>query len=268
MQFQLIRSKEHIPLKKEKNLHTWIGVFIVIFITFATGYLTEFDVKKAVLAMPGIFKFIATDFLPPDITAAPKFMSSLMDTFYMAFISTITGALISLILALLCASPTSPNRAVEFIIRAFASALRNIPSLAWTIILVPAFGIGKTVGLMALLIGAIGSMTRFFTETIEEVDLGNIEAIRSVGGSYWQVLKSGVLPQCYPGLIAWTLYNFELGIRASTIIGMVGGGGIGFFIQSTIKLFQYDQAMMAVIVVAVVVLIVEAASKKIREQIM
>jgi len=268
MQFQLIRTKELIPLKKENDLRTWLFVVGVIFITLVTGYITEFDVKKAILALPGIFSFIAEDFLPPDITAVPKFMESLMDTFYMAFISTTTGAVISLVLALLCASPTSPNNVVEFSIRAFASSLRNIPSLAWTIMLVPAFGIGKTVGLMALLIGAIGSMTRFFTETIEEIDMGNIEALRSVGGSYWQVLKCGVLPQCYPGLIAWTLYNFELGIRASTIIGMVGGGGIGFYIQSTIKLFQYDQAMMAVLVVAVVVLIAEATSKKIREQIM
>lgn len=268
MQFESIRSKEFIPLKKEKSFYTWAVVFIVILITLFTAYLTEFDVKKAFLAIPGILNFITTDFLPPDITSVPNFMSSLLDTFYMAFISTVTAAIISLVLSLLCAEPTSPNKVIEVVIRALASALRNIPSLAWTIILVPAFGIGKTVGLMALFIGALGSMIRFFTETIEEIDLGGMEAIRSVGGNYWQVVKNGVLPQCYPGIISWTLYNFELGIRASTIIGMVGGGGIGFFIQSSMKLFQYDKAMMAVIVVAVVVLIAESISKKIRELIM
>lgn len=268
MHLQSVRSKDFIPLRKEKNYYTWVGVSIVFLTTLFTAYLTEFDVKKAFLAMPGILNFIATDFLPPDITAVPNFMPSLLDTFYMAFISTVTASAIGLILSLLCAAPTSPNKLIEVIIRALASALRNIPSLAWTIILVPAFGIGKTVGLMALFIGALGSMIRFFTETIEEIDLGGLEAIRSVGGNYWQVLKNGVLPQCYPGIISWILYNFELGIRASTIIGMVGGGGIGFFIQSSIKLFQYDQAMMAVIVVAVVVLISESISKKIRELIM
>lgn len=263
-----ILSKEIIPLKKEKNYTTLAGFLLVIGITIFTAYTTKFSVGRAIKAMPGIFQFIVTDFLPPDIKVVPNFMSDLMDTFYMAYISTIVSAVIGLVLALLCAAPTSPNRLIEVIIRAIASALRNIPTLAWTIILVPAFGIGKAVGLIALTLGAIGSMVRFFTETIEEIDMGNIEAIRSVGGSYWQILVNGVLPQCWPGIIAWTLYNFELGIRSSTIIGMVGGGGIGFFIQSSIKLFQYDKAMMAVIVVAIVVLIAESLSKKIRELIM
>ena len=259
---------EYIPLKKEKSLYTWAGVLLTLFTAVITGYMTEFDIKEAFITLPGVLNFISTDFLPPEIKAVPDFLPSLLDTFYMAIISTVTGAAISLVLALLCAAPTTPHPAVKLVIRAAASCLRNIPALAWTIIFVPAFGIGKTVGLMALTLGSMGTMIRFFAETIEEIDMGGIEAVRSAGGSYWQVLKSGVLPQCFPGIISWSLYNLELDIRASTIIGMVGGGGIGFFIQFTIKLFRYEQATMAIIAVAVLVLLTETISRKIRERIL
>lgn len=257
-----------IPLKKEKSFYTWAGIFLVIMTALVTGWISEFSVPEAIKALPGVMSFLFTDFLPPAAAALPNIAGPLLDTICMAVISTLTAAVISLFLALLCAAPTAPHIVFKVSIRAFASFLRNIPALAWTMILVPAFGIGKFVGVIALTIGSIGSMIRFFTETIEEIDTGKIEAIRSTGGSYWQILKSGVLTQCMPGVVSWTLYSFELDIRASTIIGMVGGGGIGLFIQSSIKLFRYDHAAMAILVVALFVLLIEYITKKTREVIL
>ena len=258
----------NIPLRQEKSFYTWAGLFLVVSTAVFTGYLTQFNAIEAVTVIPGILNFIFTDFLPPAFQSLPEVVGPLLDTVYMAIISTLTGAVISIVLALLCATITTPHPVIKVGIRAFASLLRNIPALAWTIVLVPGFGIGKTVGLIALLINAVGHLTRSFTETIEEIDRGGIEAIRATGGSYWQVLKNGVLPQCTPGLISWTLYNLELDIRSSTIIGMVGGGGIGFFIQFNIKLFRYNYATMAIIAVAISVLLIEYLSKKIRERLL
>jgi phosphonate transport system permease protein len=257
-----------IPLKKQRSLLTWLGLAAVVTATILTGYASSFSIPEAVLAIPGILKFIFTDFLPPNFAALPQILNPLLDTLAMAVVSTVMASLLSLILAFLCAAPTTPHPAVRVVIRGFASCLRNIPSLAWVMILVPAFGIGKFVGVLALIIGSLGSMTRFFAETIEEVDKDKLEAIRATGGTYWQVLKNGVIPQCTSGFIAWILYNFELDVRASAIIGMVGGGGIGFFIQFSLKLFRYADAAMGIAVVAVVVLLIEWASKKIREAIL
>jgi len=260
-------QSEYLPLKKEKRLITWMGVAAVTFTALVTGCISEFNVLEAFRVIPGVLNFIFTDFLPPAVKSVPELWPSLLDTIYMAIISTITGAVISLIFALLCADTTAPHPLLKVTVRALASVFRNIPELAWTIILVPAFGIGKTVGLMALLIGSVGSMTRFFTESIEEINQSGIEAVRAVGGSYWLVLKSGVIPQCIPALVAWTLYNLELNVRSSTVIGMVGGGGIGFYILFTIKLFRYDHAAMAILAIAVVVILIELLSKNIRERI-
>ena len=275
----------HIPLRAEKLFYTWIGIVLVIVAAVVTGIASKFDPEEAVTVLPGVFDFIVTDFLPPAPKAIPSIIEPLLDTMYMAVVSTVSGAFLSLFLALLCASPTAPHPLARTAIRAFCSLLRNIPSLAWALILVPAFGIGKLVGLIALFIGSIGTMTRFFTEAIEdkagpddpartqpdhaeaieEIDRGGMEAIRSTGGSYWQTLYCGVIPQVTPSLVSWTLYNLELNIRSSTVIGMVGGGGIGLYIQSTVKLFRYDYAAMAILMVAVLVVLLEYLSKKIRE---
>lgn len=257
-----------IPLKKEKSFYTWAGVVLTAVAVWMTGIVAEFNLWDALKALPGVAHFLWTDFLPPNPKAIPNMIPPLLDTICMAIISTVTSAVLGLILALLCAEPTTPHPAVRIGIRAFASILRNIPGAAWALLLVPAFGIGKFVGVLALTIGSLGGIIRFFTETVEEIDRGGIEAIKAAGGSYWQILRGGVFPQCTPGLIAWTLYNMELDIRASTIIGMMGGGGIGLFIQSSIKLFRYDHAMMAIAIVTCFVLLFEIASKKIREEIL
>lgn len=257
----------YIRLNNEKSLYTWAGIFLVLLTTALTGVFSKFDLKEAIIAMPGLVNFIMTDFLPPAYSEIGNIASPLLDTMYMAIISTLSATVCSVVLAVMCAAPTTPHPSIKTAIRAFVSLLRNIPALAWTLILVPAFGIGKFVGLLALFIGSVGTLTRYFAESIEEINQGGIEAIRSVGGSYWQTLKCGVFPQCYPGMVSWTLYNLELNIRASTIIGMVGGGGIGMYIQSKIKLFRYDYAMMAILLVAVSVLVLEFASKKIRSRL-
>lgn len=258
----------YIRLNQGKSLYTWAGIVLILLSTAVTGVFSKFDLKEAVNAVPGLFNFIMTDFLPPAVSEIKNIAGPLLDTMYMAVIATVSATVCSLILAVLCAAPTTPNPLVKTAIRAVVSLLRNIPDLAWALILVPAFGIGKFVGLLALFIGSLGTLTRYFAETIEEINQGGIEAIRSVGGSYWQTLKCGVFPQCFPGLVSWTLYNLELNIRASTIIGMVGGGGIGLYIQSTIKLFRYNYAMMAILLIAVSVLILEFASKKIRSHLL
>jgi phosphonate transport system permease protein len=256
-----------IRLTKEKQWYTWLAIASVLVLTLFTATTSQFNIWELFLATPGILDFIFSDFFPPAIEALPSIWEPLLDTVFMSIVATISGALLSLLLALACARPTCRWRTVQLTTRALVSLLRNIPSIAWALILVPAFGIGKFVGVFALLISSIGSMTRFFAESIEEINLEGIEALRATGASYWQVIKHAVLPQCMPQLISWTLYNLELNIRASAIIGMVGGGGIGMYIQSTIKLFRYDYAAMAILLVAVSVILLEYGSNKIREKI-
>src|SRR5206468_4361101 len=107
------------------------------------------------------------------------------------------------------------------------------------IILVAAYGLGPLVGTLALVISALGNLIRAYAEVLEEIDMAQVEAVRATGAKYLQVLAQAVWPQFWTGFIAWSLYQLELNIRSSTIIGMVGGGGLGFVIQNGLKLFQF-----------------------------
>ncbi|WP_307208434.1 phosphonate ABC transporter, permease protein PhnE [Paenibacillus harenae] len=212
-------------------------------------------------------RFLFVDLMPPDTDKLPGLIGPALDTIYMSFVAMVIGALVASVLSIFAAATTSPHPVFQVGMRAFSAMLRNVPVIIWTILLVASFGLGKLVGTLSLIIVSIGMLVRCFAESLEEIDMGQVEALRSVGASYWQVITQAVLPQFLPSLIGWALFNLEVNVRASTIVGMVGGGGLGFTIQSGLKLFQYKEVSMAVLLVLAIVLATEFLTNRIRERI-
>ena len=271
-QWSVFNSKTRVvkkleAVKRKKRLQTWGIILFIIGLSIWSAIGTDFTFYEIFAGTGLITQFIFLDLLPPDFAATGSLLQALLETIYMGFVGMVVGAFISLFLSFLAASTTTPHPAIQMIVRAFTSILRNIPGLIWALILVAAYGIGTTVGTLSLIISSIGFLTRVFADNLEEIDLGKIEALKASGASYFQVLMQGVFPQFYPGFVAWSLYKLELNIRASTIIGMVGGGGIGFAIQKSIKLFQYKEVSMAILLVLVLILGTELITRKIRERI-
>ena len=254
-------------VKKEKKLQAWGIVILIIALTIWSAIGTDFTFYEVFAGTGLITKFIFLDLLPPEPAASVSLIGALLETVYMGFVAMVIGAFISLFLAFLAATTTTPHPLVQMVVRASTSILRNIPGLIWALILVAAYGIGTTVGTLSLIISSVGFLTRVFADSLEEIDPAKIEALKSSGANYFQILMQGVFPQFFPGFIAWSLYKLELNIRASTIIGMVGGGGIGFAIQKSIKLFQYKEVSMAILLVLVLILCTELLTRKIREKI-
>ncbi|WP_089739422.1 phosphonate ABC transporter, permease protein PhnE [Gracilibacillus ureilyticus] len=254
-------------LKKRKRLQILLLFFFVTGLTIWSAIGTNFSFYEVFSGFGLISNFVFLDLLPPDIAASGTLLEAILETLYMGFVGMVVGALIALVLSFLAASTTTPHPVVQVIVRAFTSIMRNIPGLIWALILVASYGIGVTVGTLSLILGSVGFLTRVFADTLEEIDTGKIEALHATGSSYFQILAQGVFPQFFPGFIAWSLYNLELNIRASTIIGMVGGGGIGFAIQKGIKLFQYKEVSMAIVLVLILILSTEFLTSKIRERI-
>ncbi|WP_231686991.1 ABC transporter permease subunit [Bacillus sp. JCM 19034] len=160
-----------------------------------------------------------------------------------------------------------PHPAVQIFMRGFSSLFRNIPVFIWAILLTASFGLGVLVGTLSLVIVSVGALTRAFAEVLEEIDMGQLEAVKATGANYFQAIAQGVIPQFLPGFFGWSLYMLEINVRASTIIGMVGGGGLGFVIQSNIKLFQYGEVCMGIILILAIVLLTEWITNQIRERI-
>jgi phosphonate ABC transporter permease subunit PhnE len=156
---------------------------------------------------------------------------------------------------------------IYYIMRTILNALRSIDPLIMAIIFAIWVSIGPFAGVLALTLHSIAAMGKLYSEQVESIDPGPIEAITATGATRLQTIVYGVVPQIVPPYIAFTLYRWDINVRMSIIIGFVGGGGIGFILQQWINLLQYRQAGVAVLAIAIVVSVLDYASAQARERI-
>jgi phosphonate ABC transporter permease subunit PhnE len=152
--------------------------------------------------------------------------------------------------------------------RTILNTLRSIEPLIMGLVFVIWVGIGPFAGVLALTLHSIASLGKLYSEQIENIDGGPIEAIQSTGANRLQMIMYAVVPQIIPPYIAFTMYRWDINVRMSTIIGFVGGGGVGFLLQQQINLLRYRDAGVAVLAIAIVVSILDYASASIRERVM
>ncbi len=157
--------------------------------------------------------------------------------------------------------------AVYFGMRTFMSIVRSVPTLFWGILFVTSIGLGPFPGVLAIALFSLGLMSKLFSEAIEAIEWGQVEALTATGANPPQVLIHGVLPQVLPYMIAHLLYTFEVNVHSATILGLIGGGGVGFLFSQYIEQFQYSQEAMVIIVVVVMTMAIDYSSAAIRRRI-
>jgi phosphonate transport system permease protein len=188
-------------------------------------------------------------------------------TFDTALLGTTFALLFSLVLAPLAARNMTPNRVVYELSRVVIGVTRAIPDLIWALLFVTAVGLGPFPGVLALAVHSVGTLGKLFAETIEDMDMGPVDALRISGASRTQVFLHAVLPGGSPTFVSLTLYRFDVNFRSSLVLGFVGAGGIGFLIFNSMQLFQYREVAMELLVVLVLVLVVERLSSLLRARI-
>lgn len=240
----------------------------LIFVAFALAlaYL-EVNPSDILSSFPEFTIFFVNKFLPPDFTNFAHYLPYAIQTVLFAVVGTYLSTFLALLMGILMSEAVNPFAPLRWLVRAFASLMRNIPVLVWASLFVYAFGVGNIVGLLALTVSSLGFLARSYGESLTEVSGHVYEALAATGASRLQILWHGLMPAFMPAFINWTLYSFELNIRASTILGMVGAGGIGVQIQTAIRLFKYQEALAIMIIVIVIVLITEFATNKLRSMI-
>ena len=140
---------------------------------------------------------------------------------------------------------------VYYVSRAILNVVRSIEPLIWAIIFVIVVGLGPFAGILALTLHSIAALGKLYSESIESIDNGPIEAIQATGGNWIQMVMFAVVPQIIPPYVSFTIYRWDINIRMSTIIGFVGGGGIGFLLAQWIRLLDYRAAGIAVWFIAI-----------------
>ena len=196
-------------------------------------------------------------------TVIIKIIESIEIAFWASFISII----LSIPLAYYSAKNYAPNKIIYFFSRSSVSALRAIPELISVLFMVLAFGFGPAAGIMALGLHSAGFLGKFFAEDIENADKGPQEALIALGASKWRILKLAVLPQVMPQYVAYMLYILDRNLRMATVIGLVGGGGIGQELKGRFDLFEYGHVTTIIIVIFIVVFIFDQISAKLRSKL-
>jgi phosphonate transport system permease protein len=263
----VVRGKIMLASQESRRaLLVFLGVLMGLF-GISTGF-TRFNPFEALSAQSEFWRFIFVDFVPPYMGKWEALAGAVLQTLCMALSATGVSAALSVVMSFLGTPAICPFWPVNALVRGCASVLRNIPSLVWAFILVAAFGIGAAVGVLALIIATVGSLTRYFIETLDEVAEEHMEALRSTGASVLPVITQAILPAAMPSFVAWFLYCVELNVRASTILGMVGAGGVGLLMMGYIKQYNYPAASTAILAVAVVIIGVNILTDFIRKEIL
>ena len=197
----------------------------------------------------------------------PKYLKLLFETFNMALLATIIGSTLALFLSFLAAKNTSPNSLVFFTIRRILEFFRGVPEIIFAILFVWVLGIGPLAGIIAMTLHTTGSLGKLFSEVHENSNDKPIDALKASGGNWLSEMKFGLLPQVLPNLISYVLLRFEINIRASTILGFVGAGGIGQELYLVINFNYYEEVSAIILLIILTVVSIDLFSGYLRKNI-
>jgi phosphonate transport system permease protein len=231
----------------------------------AAAYVNLLDIATLARGVPAILAIMRESF-PPDFSNALSWWKPLIDTLAMSIAGTAVAVFLSFPLAFLAARNTSPHPIVFYCARTVLNGLRSVPELIMGITFVAAVGFGALPGVLALGLHSVGMVGKFFAEAIEHVDEAPVEAAHSTGATSLQVLYHAVLPQVLPQFAAVAIYRWEYNFRASTVMGMVGAGGIGFELMSSLRILQYNQVSAIMLIILFMVVIVDWFSGQLRRK--
>ena len=273
MAINLIADEKEISineiLKKERNGRlnkNSITLIISVIILLSFWQSGMFDGHRLSEGLPAIGVLIS-EMIPPNFARWQSWVIPMIETITMSVAGTAIAILLSLPIALLASPKTTPNLIVYYIARLFLNTCRAIPELIMGIIFVAAVGFGMLPGVLALGLHSIGMVGKFLSEAIEHAHPAPIEAAEAVGGTKLQVIAHGILPQVLPQFGDVTMYRWEYNFRQSTVMGMVGAGGIGTELVGSLRIMDYPQVSAILIVILISVTIVDGLSNILRRKV-
>ena len=206
-------------------------------------------------------------FLNPDFSYIPKIVGPMILTIKMSVVGTVAGVILAVPFAFLATTVVTKNSILTGIIRFFLDVIRTIPNLLLAALLVAVIGIGEFTGVMTIAVFTFGMVSQLIYETIETIDYGPIEAAESIGANKVQTAVWSVFPQILNQIASYTFYALEINVRASTVLGYVGAGGIGVILNSSLALLRYDRVSVIILMILIVVIIVDGLSEAIRRRL-
>ncbi len=257
-------------LEWTQTLRGWFVAVFIQFTFFAGWLITELDLY-AFLTKFGKAADIVRGLMHPSSSVLHEGLVLLVQTIFLAFMATAFAIPVAFVLAF----PSARNltrgsttaRLAYTVARTFMNFVRAVEPLVWALIFISWVGIGPFAGVLALWVHSVAALTKLYSEQIESIDTGPMDAITATGAGMLQVLRYGVVPQVIPPFLSFTIYRWDINVRMSTIIGFVGGGGIGYILKPRVDLGEWGEVGTLVLLIAGTVWLMDIISAKIRERI-
>jgi phosphonate transport system permease protein len=257
-------------LEWTQTLRGWFAAVFIELTFFAGWLITEFDLV-AFLTKFGKAQDIIFGLAHPSMSVLHEGLVLLVQTIFLAFMATAFAIPVAFVLAF----PSARNltrgsaaaRLAYTVSRTLMNFVRAVEPLVWALIFISWVGIGPFAGVLALWVHSVAALTKLYSEQIESIDSGPMDAITATGAGTLQVLRYGVVPQVIPPFLSFTIYRWDINVRMSTIIGFVGGGGIGYILKPRVDLGEWGEVGTLVLLIAGTVWLMDIVSAKIRERI-
>ena len=248
---------------RSRGLRIALAVGAVVYLVLAIGTI-EVNWARVIAGMERAQRFVA-GFLQPDFTTRWRDISNgLMESLTMTFTSTVVGVAISIPIGVGAARNVAP-RAVYLVCRSIIAISRALQEIIVAIFFVALFGFGAFAGFLTLTFATIGFIGKLLAEDIEDIDEAQAEAIRATGASWVQLINYAIQPQVMPRLIGLSLYRLDINFRESAVIGIVGAGGIGAALNTSLSRYEYSSAGAILLIIIAIVMVAEYSSGYLRK---
>ena len=272
---QLLAGYERAVARRRRLSFAVLGVMAILVV--AAGRYGEVDAANLFHHLSGLTSYFGR--IMPKLSAAhltgdiaewywnfTGWLKLLFDTVLIAYLATLAGAIGAGLLACLAAENLAPSSGLRWCVKRLLEFCRTVPDLVFALIFVSAFGLGPLAGVLAIAIHSFGALGKLFTEVIENIDMKPVDGVRSAGGRFVDVMRFGALPQVLPNLASYALLRFEINVRASSIVGFVGAGGIGQDLFVAIRKFYYTDVSAILLMIIVTVSILDLVTERIRHR--
>jgi phosphonate transport system permease protein len=243
----------------------WAAWAVILGAIVWSAVETEVSLGRMIEGLPFMWDFLRR-MIPPDLSVLGNALRGAMETIQIAVVGTAVAAVLALPMGFAAARNAAPPW-LFYWARTVLNAFRAVDTLVYALFFVAAVGLGPFPGVLAVMVYTATVLAKLYSEAIEAIEPGPVEAVRATGATTLQVLRWGVLPQLVPQFLSFTLYRFETNIRAAAVLGFVGAGGIGFYIQTYLRLLNYPAAATVLLVLIGLVMIVDFASSRLRARL-
>jgi len=255
------RHTPHHPRRRRVGLTT--RVTLVLAALFLWAALSLEISGERLGELPRELLRMCGQFFPPDVEYGwEKVVPAILESIQIAWMGTLLGAILSLPLGLLGARNLFPR--LGLLIKPFLAGVRAVPEILLAIYFVPVVGLGAFAGTLAIGLHSVGMLGKLTADVVESMDTGPVEAVNACGGGSTSVLRFAVLPQVLPEVVALWLFRFEINLRASAVLGVVGAGGIGGVLLNTLRYREFARAGSVIVLTVLVVLAIDSLSGTIR----